>query len=156
MRRRILLLAVLLVPCLTAQVRSDDPAPNNGRQVADADLEAVKAIESAGGKVVRDPWREGKPVIHVDLKGKEVTNRLLGKVASCEQLQSLNLAFCDIQKRIRFFRGLRRDNAFSQAHTASGVRSETFPGPSNDAFWLSDSGLCGAANTHDHRLDPRT
>jgi hypothetical protein len=95
MSRRILFLAALLVPCLTVQVRAADPLTDTGRQVADADFWTVKAIKAIGGKVVRDPWHEGHPVIGVDLRDIEVTDNLLKKIASCEQLQSLDLSDCE-------------------------------------------------------------
>jgi Leucine Rich repeat len=95
MSRRILILAILTILYPTAIVRAGDPSPATGRQVADPDFWTVKAIEQIGGKVVRNPRREGQPVIGVDLRDTDVTDQLLRQIASCEQLQSLDLTGCE-------------------------------------------------------------
>src|SRR2546423_481323 len=94
MYRLFMLPAILLVLALANPLAADEPTRENGRQVADADLEAVKTIEEVGGTVVRDEWREGKPVIRVDLNSLQVTDKLLRTAASCSQLQSLDLWGC--------------------------------------------------------------
>ena len=94
MSRRSLFLAVLLVPCLAVPLHADVSSEGVSRQVAEVDFWAVKAIEKVGGKVVRDPWREGQPVIAVDLTHSEVTDTLLKTVATCKHIQSLDLTNC--------------------------------------------------------------
>jgi Leucine Rich repeat len=111
MSRRSVLLVVLLMPFLALQVRADDPLHDSGRQVTDADYWAVKAIEKVRGEVVRDEHQEDRPVIEVALWGGDITKKLLKMVATCEQLQTLNLGNTTVAdedlRELAAFRNLR-------------------------------------------------
>jgi len=91
MPRRLPILAIVLFLLQTVPLSADAPTRDSGRQVADVDLDAVKAIENVGGWVIRDEQGEGRPVIGIDLQEMRLSKELLKAVTSCKQVQTLDL-----------------------------------------------------------------
>src|ERR1700722_1045925 len=55
------------------------------------DSKAEKAIEALGGRVIRAPDAQGKPIISVDFTKTKVTDAGLTELAGLKNLQELNL-----------------------------------------------------------------
>ncbi len=62
----------------------------------EAEDKAVKAIEKLGGMITRDEQTDGKPVIGVVFREKNVTDADLKELAALKQLQRLYLGNCKI------------------------------------------------------------
>src|SRR3954451_17907631 len=83
--RRLMVVVALLV--------SEIPGPTALAQASDVEQErAVAAIEKLGGKVERDRTSPGHPVLGVDLRMTDATDKDLASLEGLKSLQNLRLS----------------------------------------------------------------
>src|SRR5262249_30185014 len=84
-----LLLAILAIETVAG-------LPPHARAQDEAEAQAARFVEKAGGTITRDPKQKGNPVVVVNLSARKILDEDLNDLAGLTALQALDISFTPV------------------------------------------------------------